>query len=55
MLDYIDSYEMSFKIRHLEFQDIMSTASGRFTPDFLSRLLNTDDTLALKEGSDISE
>lgn len=30
--DYIDSYELSFKTNGLNFSDLMSVASGRFTP-----------------------
>ena len=40
--DYIDSYELSFKTVNLSFQDLMSVASGRFMPDFVSKTTNFD-------------
>ena len=51
--DYIDSFELSFKIKDLLFQDIMSAASNRFSPDFLYNLFNADE--AAFRDKDISD
>lgn len=40
--DYIDSYQLSFKTNSLTFLDLMSVASGRFTPQFVYRTTNFD-------------
>lgn len=40
--DYIDSYELSFKTNLLNFADLMSVASGRFSPEFVYKTTNFD-------------
>ena len=53
--DYIDSYELSFKLKELLYHDLMSTASGRFSADFLNKVINLDDHAHhVKEDSDKS-
>ena len=38
----MDSYELSFKTNALTFVDLMSVASGRFTPEFVYKTTNFD-------------
>lgn len=40
MLDYIDSYELSFNVRDLNYNDLMNICSSRFKQDFLFTYLN---------------
>ena len=50
--DYIDSFELSFKLNELYYHDLMSVASGRFSNDFLGRVMNEE--LVTKDVSDKS-
>lgn len=40
VLDYLDSYELSFNVRDLNFKDMMNVSSGRFRQEFLFTYLN---------------
>lgn len=57
ILDFLDSYELSFNVRDLNFKDIMNVATGRFRQDFLFTYLNEiemekDDKLSLSLSAD---
>lgn len=57
ILDYLDSYELSFNVRDLTFKDLMNIATGRFRQEFLFTYLNEiemekDDKLSLSLSGD---
>lgn len=54
IIDYVDSVELSFKLKELTFEDVMSVASGRFSPDFLGKMFGDNDQFGNKNGSDVS-
>lgn len=60
VLDYLDSYELSFNVRDINFKDIMNVASGRFRKDFLFTYLNEiemekDDKISLSLSGESEE
>lgn len=40
IIDYVDSYELSYKVHDLLFHDLLSFASNRLSADYLNNQIN---------------